>query len=191
MINEVIRSNAEEEGEPYLWLADTYDTLPDYDPDNPAADGTLGPVDSNWRSPFVGSSVEEVAAFIKVAPKPPKPLCKRFFAVLRKEQFEQNKQLLIYKILDTEEGSGGEIKLQSVPCPAHLAGFFYTSRDRYPMSWDKAVERQELFWGVGPHWEDDCGESIDLFALILLDDFPIEVRIHHLPCHRSPIFRKW
>jgi hypothetical protein len=136
MINEALRLSAEEEGDSYLWLADTYDTLPDYNPENPGAEGTLIPVDGGWRSPFVGSSVETVAAFIRAAPKPPKPLCKTFFAVLRKEQFEQSKQLTVYKILDVEGATEDEIKLQSVPCPAHLVGYFFTSFDRYPMSWE-------------------------------------------------------
>jgi hypothetical protein len=62
MIKEVLRLSREEHGGSYLWLADTYDTLPDYNPDNPGAEGTLALVDPNWRSPFVGSSVEAVAA---------------------------------------------------------------------------------------------------------------------------------
>jgi hypothetical protein len=105
-------------------------------------------------------------------------LCKTFLAVLRKEQFEQSKQLSVYRILEVEGATGDEIKLQSVPCPTHLAGYFFTSFvDRYPVSWGQAVKDQRLFFGVGAHWEDDCGQSIDLVALILLDDFPIEVRI--------------
>jgi hypothetical protein len=62
MIKEVLRLSREEHRGSYLWLADTYDTLPDYNPDNPGAEGTLALVDPNWRSPFVGSSVEAVAA---------------------------------------------------------------------------------------------------------------------------------
>jgi hypothetical protein len=134
MINEALRLSTKEEEESYLWLADTYDTISDYNPENPGAEGTLGPIDSDWRSPFVGSSVEEVAAFIRAAPKP--PMCRRFFAVLRNEQFEQSKQLLIYKILDVEGGNDDEIKLQSVPCPAYLVGYFFTSFDRYLTLWD-------------------------------------------------------
>lgn len=64
MINEVLRQAAREEGASYLWLADRYDTLPDYDPDNPGAEGTLGLLDSNWRSPFVDSGIMEVATFV-------------------------------------------------------------------------------------------------------------------------------
>jgi hypothetical protein len=188
MINEALRLSTKEEGASYLWLADTYDTLSNYDPDNPGAEGTLDLLDSNWRSPFVGSSVEEVAAFIRAAPKPPKPLCKTFFAVLEKNQFEQSKELSVYKILDVEGATDGEIKLQSVPCPAYLVGYFFTSFERYG-SWDQAVEAQGLFFGTGPHWKDDCGYDIDLFSLILLDDFPIEV---HLPSFDLPqILHKW
>ena len=95
--------NTEEAGEPYLWLADTYDTLPDWEPAHPA-EGTVGPVDENWRSPFISSSIQEIAAFIKAAPKPSKPLCKRFFAILQRERYEKDKQLLIYRISDGDSG---------------------------------------------------------------------------------------
>ena len=64
MINEVLRLNTERMGEPYIWLADTYDSIPDYNPEDPGTQGTLGPIDSNWRSPFVDSTVAEVAAFV-------------------------------------------------------------------------------------------------------------------------------
>lgn len=183
-INEALRLSTEEEGEPYLWLADTYDTIPDYNPESPGSQGTLGPIGSDWRSPFVGSSVEEVAAFIQVAPKPPKPLCKRFFAVLRKEQFVQSKQLLIYKIVDIEDDSGGGIELQSVPCPVYLTGYFFMSYDRYPSIWEQAVREQGLYFGAGAHWPDDCGEGFDLVALLVLDEFPMEVCIPSLALHR-------
>jgi len=177
MIDEALRLNAEKAGMSYLWLADAYDTLPDYDSENPGAEGTTGPVASDWRSPFVGSSAEEAADFIRAAPKPSKPLSKLFFAVLIKEQFEHNKQLLIYKILRVEGGNDDEVKLQSVPVPIHLASCFFTERDRYPQNWDRAIKQQWYFYGTGADWDDDCGEGIDVMALIVLDEFPIEVRV--------------
>lgn len=64
-ISEILRANEEKAGK-YLWLADTYDTIPDYSPTELGLQGTLGPIDSNWRSPFVGFSVEAAAAFIDV-----------------------------------------------------------------------------------------------------------------------------
>ena len=176
MINEVLRQAAREESASYLWLADRYDTLPDYDPDNPGAEGTLGLLDSNWRSPFVDSGIMEVATFVRAAPKPPKPLSKLFFVVLRKELFEQSKQVLIYKILDVEGDNDGKIELQSVPWPAHLVGYFFTSRSRILPYWDQAFKDQAMFYGAGADWPDDCGMDIDLIALIVLDEFPIEVR---------------
>jgi hypothetical protein len=174
MINEALRMDMEEQGEPLLWLADTYDTIPDYDPASPGAQGTLGPVDSNWRSPFIGSSVEEVASFIRATPKPTKPLSKLFFAVLQKERFEQSKQILIYKILDVAGAGDGSFKLQSVPCPVHLAGYFLCSYDRY--FWKQAVEHQGLYYSHGYLWGDD-DIMRDLWALVVVDDFPIQVRV--------------
>ena len=163
--------NVEAGSEPYLWLADTYDTLPDWDPARPT-EGTTSPVKETWRSPFIGSSIEEVAAFIEAAPKPPKPLCKRFFAVLQKQQYEEHKQLLIYKIPEAQVGGSGEHTLQSVPCPVELAGFFFRSYDRY--YWDQAVKDQALYFNEGAYWSDD-DDYTQLMALIVLDDLPIEV----------------
>ena len=125
-----------------------------------------------WRSPFIGSSIQEVAAFIEAAPKPSKPLCKRFFAVLRKEQYEEDKQLLIYKICDDQVEGSGERTLQSVPCPIHLTGFFFRSFDRY--YWDQAVKDQALYFNEGAYWSDD-DDFTQLMALIVLDDLPVEV----------------
>jgi hypothetical protein len=164
--------NIEEAGEPYLWLADTHDTLSDWDPTRPVK-GTSGPVDASWRSPFIGASVQEITAFIEATPKPPKPLCQRFFAVLQKEQYERSKQVLIYKIPDDCEDTSLGRSLQAVPCPVHLAGFFFVAFDR--SDWDTAVEQQALYYGDGADWEDDDPYT-QVMALFVLDDFPTEVR---------------
>jgi hypothetical protein len=116
--------------------------------------------------------MQEVAAFIGAAPKPPKPLCKRFFAVLQKEQYENSKQVLIYKILDDSGDGGIERSLQTVPCPATLAGFFFFRFDRY--YWDRAVEEQALWFNEGAYWSDDDGDN-QVYALVVLDHFPTEV----------------
>jgi hypothetical protein len=180
MINEVLRLSTEEEGEPLLWLADTYDTIPDYNPTSPGAQGTLSPIDSNWRSPFIGSSVEEVAAFISATPKPPKPLNKLFFAVLQKERFEQSKQILIYKIREVGKADDRKLMLHSATCPAHLAGHFLCKYDRYHYFWNQAVEHQGLYYGHGYPWDDDDIMK-DLWTLVVVDDFPIEVCVLFLP----------
>jgi hypothetical protein len=112
--------------------------------------------------------LEEVVAFIQAAPKPPKPLCKLLFAVLQKEQYEEKKQLSIYRIPD----EGSEDKLQSIPCPINLAGYCFHTHD--PYSWNKAVEEQALYYGEGASWSDD-DEGSQLMALVVLDDIPTEV----------------
>jgi hypothetical protein len=165
-----------------LWLADTYDTIPDYDPEEPGPKGIPYPIDSEWRSPFVGSSVEEVAAFIRASPRPPKPLSNRYFAVLRKEQYEQHKQVLIYRILPDVGSKDGNIKLQSVPCPAYLACDFFTSwiqKNKTVGRWNRAVEEQGLYYGHGAIWPDDTA-STDLYALVVIDDVPAEVCVPFL-----------
>lgn len=173
-LNDILRMNTEEADEPYLWLADTYDTIPDFNPAEPATQGTSHSVDSSWCSPFTGYSVEEIAAFIQAAPKPSKALGKQFFAVLRKEQYEQSKQLTIYRITESESGDTTKVKLQSVPCPVHLAGYFYSSFSWE--SWNKAVDEQALYYGEGAFWSDD-DNGTQLMALVVLDDFSPEVRM--------------
>jgi hypothetical protein len=171
-INEILRTN-EEPVDHCLWLADTHDTIPDHNPTEQRPQGTRHPIDSHWRSPFVGSSVEAAAAFIRAAPRPPKALSRSFFAVLRKEQYEQHKQLSIYKILDDENNDDDNIKLQSVPCPSHLVSYFYRYYDKRQF-WDLAVEEQGLYYGHGAYWPDDQPYT-DHYALVVLDDVPLEV----------------
>lgn len=165
--------NMEETEEAYLWLADTYDTIPDYDPANPSAEGTAGAIETSWRSPFIGVSLEVIAAFVRAAPKPPKPLCKDFFAVLRKAQDSGMEQVLICHALVMGSEAPEEIRVQTVPCPVHLAGFFFYSYDRY--NWNKAVSEQGLYYGHGASWNDD-DSSTQVMALLVLDHFPTEVR---------------
>jgi hypothetical protein len=58
----------------------------------------MAPIDNAWRSPFVGKSIADAANFIRNAPKPPKPLCRRFFAVLQKNFYEKSGMVLICRI---------------------------------------------------------------------------------------------
>lgn len=111
-------------------------------------------------------------AFIEAAPKPSKPLCKRFFAVLDKKRYEQDQRLLIYKTPEGPSSSEGESRLQCVPCPAHYAGLFFASYDR--SDWHTAVDDQALYYGEGAAWEDDDPYT-QVMALFVLDDLPTEV----------------
>ena len=101
---------------PCLWLADYHENLPDYRP-NYNTLGTKPPIDSAWQSPFVGKSIADVANFVRNTPKPPKPLSRRFFAVLQKDFFEQSDMMLICRISpgdDKDEIEGDWNKEQGV-----------------------------------------------------------------------------
>ena len=50
-----------------LWLADTYDNLPDYT--GRATKGTTAPINENWHSPF--RFLQETVEFVRNIPKTP------------------------------------------------------------------------------------------------------------------------
>lgn len=116
----------------YIWLADKYDELPDYS-GGMSARGTEAPIDAAWQSPFVGKTVQDALAFVRSAPKPPKPLWKLFFAVLEKERYEKHDQLLICKAI------GGEV--QTIPCKASGIGTFFAGFERD--EWEESLRRWE------------------------------------------------
>lgn len=60
--------------------------------------GSIAPIDNAWRSPFVGKSIADAAKFIRNAPKPPKALCKRLFAVLQSDFYEKSGIVLVCRI---------------------------------------------------------------------------------------------
>lgn len=81
-----------------FWLADTYNNLPDYAGRD--AKGTTAHIDESWRSPF--TSLQEAVGFVRKIPKPPKPLCKVFCAILDKERYQKHGQLLFVKVDEAE-----------------------------------------------------------------------------------------
>jgi hypothetical protein len=87
------------DGDYTLWLADNYDTLPDYIGESMPA--TITPVDPAWRSHFLSKTIPDVVAYMRATPKPPKPLNKTFCAVLTKEGLELG-QIFICKSLEGE-----------------------------------------------------------------------------------------
>lgn len=99
-------------------LADTHDTLPDWTRIyGPEGDGTEPIVAATWRSPFVGKSLEEIASWIREIPKPPKRINKTYLAVLQKELYEREGQVLICRI---EKGR----RVETIPMDAHSIGGF-------------------------------------------------------------------
>jgi hypothetical protein len=121
IINTILRENTQDGYWP-LWLADTYDNLPDYA--GRAAKGTTAPVDEEWHSTF--SILHEAVEFVRNIPKPPKPLCKVLCAILDEEQYLQHGELLFVKVDEAEP--------QVLPCRSGRveAVFEGMNRDLWP-----------------------------------------------------------
>ncbi|KAL1585713.1 hypothetical protein WHR41_05936 [Cladosporium halotolerans] len=133
-INKVLRDNSDNTGAQYLWLADTHDSLHDYD--GLTHEGTSSPIDPAWRSPFVGKTPADVTAFIRNTPKPPKPLCKAYYALLQKDLYEERGYLLICKVIE------GKRDPETIPIEGKEAGLFFVAFERE--EWDECHEKQKL-----------------------------------------------
>ncbi|EME80968.1 uncharacterized protein MYCFIDRAFT_197825 [Pseudocercospora fijiensis CIRAD86] len=131
MIEEVLAKNEDDE-DYYLWLADSYDKLPDID-DDTRTTATEPPLDPAWRSPFIGKSMEDAAAFVENAPK---PLCRLFFAVLEKDRYEKDDKITICKIVNGE--------VQAIPCTTEDVANYLLGHDRD--TWDESFRR----------WREEC-----------------------------------
>jgi hypothetical protein len=115
-----------------LWLADKYENLPDY-ANGLSLEGTATPIDPEWQSPFIGQTIDEAMDFIRNAPKPPKPLCKVFCAVLQHGELAQDTVLFICRRVGEE--------LQMIPCGLSEAGTFFAKFERD--KWDESYRRWE------------------------------------------------
>lgn len=126
-INKVLLDNEKEfPGSQRIWLADTYDRLPDFTYGTPRAHGTRAPISEQWKSPFIGQTLRQIGAFIRSAPKPPKPLCKDFCAIFRKETYEERGEILICKIPPV----GDESEPQTIPTGSNTLNTFLIGFDR-------------------------------------------------------------
>ena len=109
-------------------LADRYDSLPDWGEYDGDGTGTKPTVADTWRSPFIGKTLLEVASWIRHIPKPPKQINKTYFAVLQKEMYERDGQILMCRI----RGNGR--KVETIPMDARSIGGFqwlFPRRDWY------------------------------------------------------------
>jgi hypothetical protein len=148
-----------------IWLADTYENLPDVRPTY-MLEGTGWPISSSWRSPFVSKSIEDAANFVRNVSKPPKPLNKTWFAVMQKDRFEKSGQLLVCKILpiggdpDLDENgqhgtkSYGSIGM-SLMCKVHLDKQQKDIEDIVKDEDGREVEVQMQGMGVSDPGEDE------------------------------------
>lgn len=106
-------------GSSYVQLADTYENLPDFINED-RQQVTEPNVAATWKSPFVGKSLEEIASWILGIPKPPKAISKTYFAVLQKEFYEREGEVLMCRIF-----GGDEIKrIETIPMTASRFGQF-------------------------------------------------------------------
>ena len=63
-VKKVIDDNLEDIQHPILWLADSYDTIPEFDfhPLTPGLEGTDSDgLDNDWHSPFIGMFPEHTS----------------------------------------------------------------------------------------------------------------------------------
>ena len=122
-------------GRSEIWLAgdEDYEALPDFN--GPYfIEGTRPTVEASWRSPFIGKSLAEAVEWVRGIPRPPKPICKTFFAVLQKDLYEQRGQVLVCKIKKTKS------EPQTIPYDAnHIAGFHAAY---YRDNWDEDFRKQ-------------------------------------------------
>lgn len=132
-VNEILRLNMEANyDEADLWLADTYETLPDFQ--GPHFIGSTRPtVDASWQSPFKGQSLAEVAAWVRDILKPPKSVCKRFSAVAQRDLCAQQGKVLVCKIIKDQN------EAQTIPIDARWLSTWVNGykRDRWEDDWKK------------------------------------------------------
>ena len=127
-INKILEDNEDEANAQYIWLADSYDTMPDSN--HPwIVEGTHAPISDDWRSPFTGHSLRQVAAFVRNAPSPPEPIDKQYCAVLRREDCERN-SITICKI----PPEGDDSEPQTIVTDPERLGMFFIGFNS--SSWD-------------------------------------------------------
>lgn len=124
-----------------------YDSLPDFNGPM-AVPGTQPPIPPTWQSPFLGKSLEEIAEWVRGIPKPPKAVCKAFFAVLKKEVYEERGIVMICKVGEGDgkgdrdgdgDGEGGEV--QTLPWTAsRVTGWLVAyNRENWKDDWEDQV----------------------------------------------------
>ncbi|KXT18423.1 hypothetical protein AC579_8169 [Pseudocercospora musae] len=126
MVEEVIAKNEGDE-DYYLWLADSYDKLPEIDKEQRTM-GTVPPLNASWQSPFIAKGIQDAAEFVQNAPK---PLCKVFFAVLQKDLYENDDKVMICRIVNGE--------VQAIPCTTKDVTNLLLGHDRD--TWEESFRR--------------------------------------------------
>ena len=81
----------------------------------------------------------EISAWVRGIPKPPKAVCKAFFAVLTRELFEERGVVRICKVVGEGEGEGEEV--QTLPWTASRVTGWLVSyrRENWEDDWEDQV----------------------------------------------------
>lgn len=91
-----------------FWLADTYDSLQHLD--ECGSEVTAAPVDADWQSPWVGTSVDEVVAFMTGLPECHVRIDRKHFVGIN-HTLEDNGTVWCYRI----ERQSDSVKLKDAP----------------------------------------------------------------------------
>ena len=113
---------------------DTYENLPDYTGNSISGQTE---VDSNWRSPWVGKSLDDVAEFVKDIDRATKGISRSYFAILQKGLDEQDYDVRICK---TPNDAVGRTEVQSAPYQADAISGFFAAFDED--NWEIMMEDQ-------------------------------------------------
>jgi hypothetical protein len=97
----------------FYWLADGYSTLPLQEKEDGEAEGTVPPLPHNWRSPFLGSTVEAAFEYVKNAPG--RLLNRKHIVVLDRKLFEERQMLRVYRLEGAEPDFAAELGLNIQP----------------------------------------------------------------------------
>ena len=117
-----------------MWLVDSYENLPNYT-------GKLirghTEVDSDWRSPWLGKSLDDLGEFVKNIDVTTKAIRRNYFAVLQKGSDEQDYKVLICK---TPNEAVGRTEVQHTAYQANEVSTFHVAFDED--NWEVMMEEQ-------------------------------------------------
>ena len=116
-----------------LWLADTYERLPDFQRAK-CIQGTKS-AGAVWQSPFLGQTLADASAWVRGIRKPQKAINKKYFVVPKKEIFEKQAKVITYKAFD------GEKEHQAILYKVEELGMWITSYNRH--CWEQNYENYE------------------------------------------------
>lgn len=100
-------------------------------------EGTEPTVDATWKSPFLEKSLVDLVIWVRGIPKPPKAICKSYFAVLQNDLYEQHGMVLICKVVD------GQSEPETLPWTATRISKWLVAYRRE--NWD--IDFKNQTWG--------------------------------------------